>query len=459
MSPKHITMLIVSLALFLDVMDSNVINTAIPAISETFNVTPIDLKIALISYLLSLAIFIPMSGWTADQYGAKNIFIAAVGLFTVSSFFCGYSHTLPELIIARSVQGVGGAFMISLGRFMVAKTFLRHEMIQATSTMIIVISSAVMMGPFVGGVIVDHWSWPWIFWINIPAGAFVVLLSLKGLKETGTKNPRPFDFFGFVLFGGGLALLSFSVSAMSEAHRELRSSFFELTLALFMLIIYVFHARRNKHPVIQINLLKIRTFRISIYGSLFGRLGFGGIPFLIPLLQQVGLGFSAQLSGLLMIPLAIGVIASKMVGPGLLRKTGYRRFLYVNTVLVGLSLWLFQIITSHTPIDLIATLTFIFGFIVSLQYTGMNSLALADIKDEQLSAATTITSTTQILALSLGVAVAALLLRIFASVSGDTILLTLSTFHHTFFALGVLTMLSMLLFLDLKDNDGEQMLF
>lgn len=167
-STKRITMFIVSLALFMDVLDSNILNTAIPAMSTAFQVTPIDLKIALISYLLSLAIFIPASGWASDRYGAKNIFIAALGLFTLSSFFCGHAQSLVQLVIARFIQGIGGAFMISLGRLIIARTFKRHELVEAMNTVIIVVSVAVMLGPFIGGVIVDHLSWPWIFGLIFP---------------------------------------------------------------------------------------------------------------------------------------------------------------------------------------------------------------------------------------------------------------------------------------------------
>lgn len=458
MNTKRITMFIISLALFMDVLDSNIINTAIPAMSNSLHVNPIDLKIALISYLLSLAIFIPMSGWTADKYGTKNIFIAAMGLFTLSSFFCGYAHTLTELIIARSIQGMGGAFMISLGRLMIARTFKRHELVEAMNTVIIVVSVAVMVGPFVGGVIVDVLSWPWIFWVNIPAGLLTMMLASYGLKDSATRNPRPFDFFGFILFGGSLALLCFSLSEMSESNNDLHASLFRMVVSFLMLMTYFFHAKRKKHPVIKIELFRIRTFRISVLGNLCARLGFGGMPFLLPLLQQVGLGFSAQLSGLLLMPIALGIVVSKTIAIKILRKVGYKQFLLTNTFLVGFVLWLFQIITVHTSVYTIAALTFIFGVFMSFQFTGMNSLALADIKDEELSASTSITSTVQVLAQSLGVAVGAILLRFYGSTMQKSLQLMPALFHHAFFALGVITFFSSLIFTGLRYGDGKQML-
>lgn len=457
LSTKSVTIFTVSLALFMDVLDSNIINTAIPAMSRSFNVSPIDLKIALISYFLSLAIFIPISGWTADKYGTKWVFIAAMGLFTMSSFWCGYAHTLPELVIARFVQGIGGAFMISLGRLIIARTFKRHELVEAMNMVIIVVSVAVMIGPFIGGVITDHLSWPWIFWVNIPAGIFAILLASYGLKDTGQRRARPFDTLGFIFFGGGLSMFCFSLSAISESNIDIHSIFWMLSISVMMFIAYAIHAKHKQHPLIKIDLLRIRTFQISVMGNLCARLGFGGMPFLLPMLQQIGLGFNAQLSGLLLVPMAFGIIFSKLIASRILRRVGYRKYLITNTVIVGLFLWTFQIITIQTSVYTIATLTFIFGIFIAAQYTGMNSLAFAEVHEDELSASTSITSTTQVLSQSLSVAVAAILLRYFSSYQ-EPPALTPDVFHHAFFTMGILTFLSALIFVRLKPGDGMQML-
>lgn len=457
-SLKRLTIITVSLALFMDVLDSNVINTAIPAMSRSLLVHPVDLKIALISYLLSLAIFIPTSGWTADKYGAKRIFIVAIGLFALSSFWCGYAHTLLELVIARCFQGIGGAFMISLGRLMVVRTFERHELVEAMNTVIIVVSVAVMLGPFVGGVITDHFSWPWIFWINIPAALFTMLFA-AGLKDTSPKHVRPFDFLGFILFGGGLALLSFALSELSESTVKPLFAGLLLVIAALMLVIYMFHAKRQIHPLININLLHIRTFRISLLGNLTARIGFGGIPFLLPLLLQIGLGYSAQLSGLLMVPIAFGIIFSKLLVLRILRKVGYKRYLIVNTLIVAVVLLLFQMINQTSSVYFIASMTFIFGIAISAQFTGMNSLAFADIHQDELSAVTSITSTIQVLSQSFGVAVGAMLLRFLSFLANQPLLLTAAIFHKTFIILAILTMLSSFVFIiGLRTGDGKQML-
>lgn len=455
---KNITLFIVSIALFMDVMDSNVINTAIPAMSHSFQVNPIDLKIALISYLLSLAIFIPMSGWAADKYGVKNIFVGALGLFTIASFFCGYSETLYELVIARFLQGVGGAFMISMGRLIVARQFPRHELVEAMNSVIMVVSIAVMVGPFVGGVIVDYLSWPWIFWVNIPAGMLVFLLSLYFLKDGTAKNPKPFDFIGFILFGGSLALFCFALSEMSEMHQHLESAIMRLLLAVMMLAIFIFYALRKKHPVINIQLFRIRTFRLSIISGLCGRLGFGGMPFLLPLFQQIGFGFSARLAGLLLMPIAFGVIFSKLLAIKILRKIGYKKYLLVNTVFVCICLAMFWWVTADTSIYWIALATFVFGFFISAQYTAVNSLALSDIKDEELSGSNSITTTAQIFSQSLGVAFSAIFLHFYSYFFDKSTSLTIAAFHDTFLSLAVITLLSLFIFMRLRADDGKQML-
>lgn len=455
-SSKSITMFTVSLALFMDVLDTNIINTAIPAMARNFKVSPIDLKIALISYLLSLAMFIPISGWTADKYGTKRIYIAALALFTLSSFWCGYAKTLTDLVIGRSIQGIGGAFMISLGRLIIARTFERHQLVEAMNTVIIVVSLAVMLGPFAGGVITEQLSWPWIFWVNIPAGIIAIILAAYGLNDTAPRKKRPFDVWGFILFGGSLALLCFSLSEFSESGARLITTLLMMMVSFFMLILYFIHAKNHLHPVINIELLRFRTFRISVFGNLCARLGFGGTPFLLPLMQQIGLGFSAQLSGLLLVPIAFGIIFSKLVAFRILRLMGYRRYLVINTLCVSLVLISFQIINSHTSVYTIACLTFIFGIFTAAQYTAMNSLAFAEIEEDNLSASTSITGTTQILAQTFGVAFAAIMLSFYSSNLEQSILTT-DVFHHVFLSMSVITIISASIFLGLKGDDGQQM--
>lgn len=444
----------------MDALDTTIINTAIPAMSASFKVNPVDLKIALLSYLLTLAVFIPISGWVSDKFGIKRTFIVALLIFTVSSFWCGNSHYLFELVIARIAQGVGGAFMLPLGRLIILRTFPRHELVEAMNAVIMVVSIGLMLGPLAGGTITEHLSWHWIFWVNIPVGILATIISLYTLKDVTPRKVYPLDVAGFILFGGGLAALTFALSDLSQSATNQKTALFIAGIAILMLIAYFLHSKKQKHPIINMALFKIRTFQISVLGNLCARLGFGGIPFLLPLLLQIGLGYSPQLSGLLLVPIACGVflVKFKSTSSRLLRFFGYKRLLLLNTILVGLMLWVFRIIDASTPIYIIALLTFIFGFLISLQYSGMNSLAYADISIDELSAATSIVSTMQQLAQSFGVGAAALLLRFASSHTSATITLTPPVFHQTFLGMGILTVISASIFIRLKKADGHQLL-
>lgn len=453
---KKIVIFIVSLALFMDALDTTIINTAIPAMSESLHVNPVDLKIALISYLLSLAIFIPISGWIADKFGAKRVFMTALAVFTLSSIWCGYAQTLVQLVIGRSIQGFGGALMMPIGRLIILRTFRRHELVNAMNHVIMVVSLGLMLGPLAGGIITDHLSWHWIFFMNIPIGVIAILIAGFWFKDEVPRKVRPFDILGFILFGGGLACFTFSISYLSNSNTNHEVALFFMIIALLMLSEYFLHSRRQHHPIVNTSLFRIRTFQISMLGNLFARLGFGGIPFLLPLLLQIGLGYSAQVSGLLLAPIAFGIVAVKSVSLRILRMIGYRRLLLGNTLLVGLCLWLFRIIDQNTSLYIIAALTFLFGFLISMQYSGMNSLAYADLPGDDLSAASSITSTMQQIAQSTGVATSALLLHYYTNKYGSQ--LTLQVFHQTFFALGVITFLATFIFVRLKINDGHQML-
>lgn len=454
-SNKTMIIIIVSLALFMDTLDTTIINTAIPAMARSLQVNPVDLKIALISYLLVLAIIIPISGWIADKYGIKRVFIAALFIFTISSLGCGFSQTLTQLVIARCVQGFGGALMLPLGRLLLLHTFARHEIVDAMNHVVIIISLGLMLGPVAGGFITDHFSWPWIFWVNIPVGILTMGMASYYFKDTQPRRVRPFDILGFILFGGGLAALTFSLSDLSESTANQRQALFILTTSILMLFSYVLHSKRQKHPIVNANLFTIKTFKISMIGNLVARIGFGGVPFLLPLLMQIGLGFSAQLSGLLLVPIAIGILIIKQFSLPILRTFGYKKLLVTNTFFVGLSLFSFTMINQNSSVFGIALLTFIFGFLISLQYSGINTLGYADIPADELSAATSIASTVQQISQSFGVALGALLLRFYSDYSYT---LTTTVFHDTFITMGLLTFFSSLIFIGLTPKDGHQML-
>jgi EmrB/QacA subfamily drug resistance transporter len=455
---KMITPFIVSLALFMESVDTTIINTAIPAMARSFNVNPVNLKIALISYLLSLAIFIPISGWIADKFGIKRIFMTALLIFTTSSIWCGFSTSITELVIARIIQGLGGSLMLPVGRLILVRTFPRHELITTMSRVVMVAAIGMMLGPLLGGFLTHHFSWQWIFWVNIPVGLITLLLAQIWLRKSAPQKVPPLDKLGFILFGAGLAVLTFGLSSFSETNVNISTACGILCIAIFLLFSYVWHSRGRKHRIVNTALFKSRPFLISILGNLFARFSFGGVPFLLPLLLQIGLGINPQLSGMLLAPTAIGVLLIKPFSLPLLRYFGYKRLLIYNTMLVGAAMWTFMIINASTPLIVIGLLTFGYGFLISLQYSGMSSLGYADLAPEDLSSATSIMSTIQQLALSFGVAVSAMLIRLFSAGPAGTLQLSVGVFHHTFLALGIFTWCSILLFLRLKPEDGNQMI-
>lgn len=452
---KNITILIVSFAMFMEAVDTTILNTAIPAMAHSLQVSPIDLKLALISYLLSLAIFIPISGWVADKFGAKKVFILAILIFTLSSIWCGMSHSLGELIAARILQGIGGSLTMPVGRLIIVRTYERNELIAKMNIVVMVASIGLLLGPILGGFITNHFSWRWIFWINIPVGIFTILLAFYRLPFMPTRPTPPLDKMGFILFGLGLSLLTFGLSALSESTIQESISYFVIVCAICLFILYIWRSQRVLHPIVKTKLLEHRTFRISVMGNLLVRSCIGGIPFLIPLFLQIGLQYSPQASGLLFAPMALGVLILKPFSLFVLRHLGYQKLLILNTLALTALILLFSTINANTSNLIIGIFMFIYGFLLAMQYTGMNSIAYASISPDDFSSATSIMSTIQQIAQSFGVALAALFLRYFSHLTGK---LSVEVFHHTLFMIALLTMVSSICFFQLKKEDGEELI-
>lgn len=455
---SYMILFTVSLALFMEALDSTVINTAIPTMALSLNVNPIDLKITLISYLLSLAIFIPISGWVGDKWGIKRVFMYAIFVFIVSSLYCGISHSLFELVIARTIQGLGAALALPLGRLILLRSFARSEMITAMSRVAMIASLGTMLGPVLGGFITFYLSWRWIFWINIPVGLVAALLTFRWIENDIPKKIYPLDKLGFILFGGSLAGFTFGLSAFSESTLSRSIALYITFFSILLFLAYIWHSRNKIHPIVNTVLLQVRTFRISVLGNLICRLGFGGVPFLVPLLLQIGLHYPAQVSGMLIAPIALGIIVVRPFTLSFLRLLGYKKLLIMNTLLLSVSICSFYLVNANTSYFSIAGLTFIFGFLISLQYSGMNSLGYTGIGMDDLSSATSIISTLQQLAQSFGVAVSALFLEYFSSRYQPLSHLSVPVFHDTFLVMGVITLFSTLIFLGLKATDGGEMI-
>ena len=455
-SVKRLLPWLVAVAFFMESLDTTILNTALPAIAEALGVAPLSMKAVLSSYTLSLAVFIPISGWMADRFGTRRVFSSAIGLFTLGSLLCGISSNIHVLVACRILQGCGGAMMVPVGRLTMVRAFAKSELIRAMSFVAIPALIGPMLGPIAGGLIVGYFHWRVIFFVNVPIGLLGLYLVYRHLPDYREEHSHPLDTIGLILFGSGIALLSYVLEVFGEHTLSGRAMMGVLVVSAVLLTGYGLRATRTEFPLLRLTLFRIRTFRASVSGSYFTRLGIGGIPFLFPLLYQVGLGFTPIQSGLLMMPQAVAAMSLKMVMPGILRRFGYRSVLISNTVILGLLIALFATIGAGTPVWLIVAQTFVFGFFTSLQYTSMNTLAYADVTGEQTSSASTIASTMQQMSISFGVATASLATAFFIPDRFHTSALEMiHGIHQAFLVLGGLTVLSAVVFRELKNDDGD----
>jgi EmrB/QacA subfamily drug resistance transporter len=453
---KRLLPWLVAVGFFMESLDTTILNTAVPAIAQALEVPPLSMKAVLASYTLSLAVFIPISGWMANRFGTRGVFASAIGIFTLGSFLCGISNDIHWLVACRVLQGCGGALMLPVGRLTLVRSFAKSELINAMSFVAIPGLIGPMLGPLLGGLIVGYFHWSVIFFVNIPIGLCGLYMVYRHLPNYREQRTYPLDIVGLVLFGSGISLLSYVLEVFGETTLSGREMLGLLTISTALLGAYGLHTMRTAHPLLRLGLVRIRSFRVSVAGNLFTRLGIGGIPFLLPLLYQVGLGFSPIQSGLLIMPQALAAMSLKLTMPLILRRFGYRRVLIANTITLGLMIFLFSTIDAGTPVWIIVMLAFTYGFLTSLQYTSMNTLAYADVNERQASGASTIASTIQQLAVSFGVATASLAAALFipdrlhATVPG-----MIHGLHLALLLLGALTIVSTVVFNELKSGDGD----
>lgn len=447
---------LVAVALFMENLDATIVNTAVPTMSASLGVAPLSLKAVLTSYTLSLAVFIPISGWAADRFGSKRVFGWAVTLFLIGSILCGSALNVHFLVGARILQGVGGAMMTPVGRLALVRTYPRSELLQIMNFVVIPAMIGPLLGPFTGGLIVHFFPWRVIFFLNVPLallGLWMVRYHMPDYRDEATP---PLDRIGFILFGSGIALLSYVLEIFGEHTLGTPAIIFMLVLALLLLAGYALHARQTEIPVLELALFKVRTFRASVAGGFVTRLGIGGMPFLLPLLYQIGLGYPAWEAGLLTMPQAAAAMGMKVMSKPLLARYGHRTILIANTVFLGITIMMFTQIGRGAPIWHILAISFSQGFFASLQFTSMNSLVYADVSDRDASKASSISSTAQQLSLSFGVAIGSLLAAWFlGDVDQTNWHKTIPALHKAFAAMGVITIVSSLTFWGLDPNDGN----
>jgi EmrB/QacA subfamily drug resistance transporter len=452
---KRLLPWLVAVAFFMGSLDTTILNTAVPAISAALHVAPLSMKSVLASYTLSLAVFIPISGWMADRFGTRRVFASAIGLFTLGSFLCGISSNIHLLVACRILQGCGGAMMVPVGRLTLVRTFAKSELIRAMSFVAIPGLVGPMLGPIAGGLIVGYFHWRFIFFVNIPIGLLGLLMVYMHLPDFREQRTPPLDIVGLILFGSGIALLSYVLEIFGEHTLGIREILGLLAIAVALLGGYLLHARAIAYPLLQLGLFRIRTFSAAVSGSFFTRLGIGGVPFLLPLMYQVGLGFTAIQSGLLIMPQALAAMSTKFLMAKVIARVGYRGVLISNTVILGILLLLFATIGLHTPVWLIVIQAFCYGTFSSLQYTSMNTLTYADISEEKTSGASSIASTVQQMSISFGVASAGLATDYFVPHVHNNPGQMIHGIHEALVVLGGFTILSTITFARLKSGDGS----
>jgi EmrB/QacA subfamily drug resistance transporter len=448
--------LAVAIALFMENLDSTVIATSVPVIAKNLGTTSVNLSMAVSVYLLSLAIFIPVSGWMADRFGARTVFASAIGIFTVSSALCGIAVSLETLVAARALQGVGGAMMMPVGRLILGRSFAKRDLVTAMSYVTIPALIGPMIGPLIGGAISTYASWRWIFYINVPIGLIGILFTLRVIDNIPAPERRPLDIRGFVLCGIGLAGLVLGIENVGRGVLPEGAETALFTLSAAALFLYWRHARRVPAPALDLTLFRIPTFRASVLGGALCRIGFGASPFLLPLLFQLAFGRTPIESGAITFTGAIGAILMKISATAVVRQFGFRRLLVGNAVIVGLAGMSLGLFSSATPVWVMIAVLTLTGFLRTLQFTCMSALTYADLDPRQLSGGTSIASVAQQLSMSIGVAVGATLLH-FATVATGTSQPSQAAFAATFFLVGLFPMASILVFARLAPNAGAEM--
>jgi EmrB/QacA subfamily drug resistance transporter len=434
-------------------LDSTIITTAIPDIARSLDSTPLRLSLAVTAYVLTLAVFIPISGWLADRFGSRRIFLAALIIFTIGSALCGLAQSFAMLVFTRALQGVGGAMMTPVGRLILLRSFPRSQLFTAMTYMTLPAMVGPVIGPLLGGVITTYISWRWIFYINIPFGCVGILLALRFFENVRHKDVPRFDFLGFLIVGAGLALLQYGIENVGRRAIPGIAIAGAIAAAGLLLLAFAWHARRVAAPAVDLSLLRQRSFGIATLAGGLSRIGMNGVPFLLPLMLQIGFGMSPAASGSLTFCSSLGALLIRPIAVPLLRWLGFRRVLFWASVLCSAAIAGFALLQPETPRWVIAGYAVLYGIIRSVQFMGSNTLAYADTPPERLSRATSLGGVLQQLTVSFGVSAGATLLSL---TSFEGAALTPERFHAVFLLLAVIPLLALPGFHRLRPEDGTE---
>lgn len=442
---------LVAIAFFMQTLDGTILNTALPTMAQDLAENPLRMQGVVIAYMLTVALLIPASGWLADRFGTRRIFFLAIVLFTLGSLFCAISTTLDQLVISRVLQGMGGALMLPVGRLVVLRAYPRSEFVKVMTFIALPGMVGPLIGPTLGGWLVEYASWHWIFLINLPVGLVGGIAAFRFMPDLKSTERIRFDSVGFLLFGAAMVLITIALEGLGEMHMSHARVLLLMVIGSACLAAYWLRAGHIDKPLFSPSLFRTRSFAVGIFGNLFARLGSGALPFLLPLLLQVALGYSPAQAGMMMIPLAAGAMLIKPLAKPLIDRLGYRRILIGNTLLLGCLIASLATLDATTPLALLLLHLGLIGMVNSMQFTAMNTVTLVGLSYQDASSGNGLLSVVVQLSMSLGVAAAGALLGGFTlpGADGDAVL---QAFQMTFLCIGGLSMLAATLFFQLDSK-------
>jgi EmrB/QacA subfamily drug resistance transporter len=447
--------LLVAGAMFMEQLDGTVIATALPQMANSFGVAAVDLNVGMSAYLLTLAVFIPASGWIADKFGARTVFTSAIATFTLASILCGLSGSLWQFIGARVLQGIGGALMVPTGRLIVLRNTEKQHLMRAIAYLTWPALSAPILGPPLGGLITTYASWRWIFLLNIPLGMIAIAVALALVPNVRGGGRGPFDWPGFALTGlAGLGLI-YSLETVGRGQLSGAVSGLMLAASLAVGLLAVRHMLRAAHPLLDLSAFRVPTFMIALRGGIAFRAAIAALPFLLPLLFQLAFGLDPFASGLLLLAVFAGNLGMKPATSRVLQTFGFRRTLLVNGILVVATIMACGLMTPDTPKALIVAVLFLSGLSRSMQFTTINALSFSELSQERMSGANTLFSMMQQVGNALGVAIGAIALRLASLLHGDVAGSTTGDFHIAFLAVGLVGLAGVFEFRRLPAHAGE----
>lgn len=452
---KKILPIIMATSIFMQMLDSTILNTALPSIAESLNESPLNMQNAIISYVLTLALFMPASGFLADKFGTRKTFILSLVLFSLGSVFCSLSQDLTQLVVSRVIQGLGGALMTPVGKLAMIKTYKKNELVKALNYAIIPALIGPVLGPLLGGYLVDYLSWHWIFIINIPFGIAGIILGMKYMPDYHSGETH-FDLKGFLIFAAASLLLSVSLELFGNT-QNITPILMIFILGFLLFYFYYRHAKKATNPLFPLNLFQVRTFRVGIVGNMVTRLGISSVPLLLPLMIQIAYGGSAVISGWIVAPMALTAMFGKNYVIRILNRFGYRKTLYYNTIILGILIVFLAVPGIADSLYWFVPIIALMGFFNSIQFTSMNTISIADLRSFHTSSGNSLLSVNQQLAVGFGISLGLLILNIFETqtnlISGEIH----NAFRYTFLTIGLLTILSSNVFKRLHFADGNNM--